>query len=96
MFREQAIPGVPAGATEVVRGPDGGFWFTEFDGNRIGSISRDGQYREFNVPTPDSGPRGITLGDAIWFTEFKAGKVGRLTAAGVFTEYVLPSPQSGP
>jgi hypothetical protein len=40
VFREQAIPGEPAGATEVVRRPDGGFWFTEFDGNRIGTIWR--------------------------------------------------------
>jgi virginiamycin B lyase len=97
VFRGQAIPGSPAGATEVVRGPDGGFWFTEFDGNRIGNLSRDGQYREFNVPTPNSGPRGIASSfDAIWFTELKAGKIGRLTPAGVFTEYVLPSPQSQP
>jgi Streptogramin lyase len=97
VFREQAIPGSPAGATEVVRGPDGGFWFTEFDGNRIGTLSRDGQYREFNVPTPDAGPRGIASSfDAIWFTELKAGKIGRLTPAGVFTEYVLSSTQSQP
>jgi hypothetical protein len=47
VFREQAIPGSPAGATEVVGGPDGGFWFTEFDGNRIGTLSRDGQPHDF-------------------------------------------------
>src|SRR6266568_6823666 len=71
VFHEQVIPGLRGGATEVVRGPDGGFWFTEFDTNHIGTFSRNGQFREFLVPTPDSGPRGIT-GDsnAVWFTEF--------------------------
>jgi virginiamycin B lyase len=97
VFHEQIIPGVPAGATELVRGPDGGFWFTEFDGNRIGTISRDGVFREFVVPTPDSGPRGIAASvNAIWFTEFKAGKIGKLTADGVFAEYAIPSPRSAP
>jgi hypothetical protein len=96
VFREQIIPGSPAGATEVVRGPDGGFWFTEFDGNRIGTISRDGVFREFTVPTPDPGLRGIATSNAIWFTESKAGKIGKLTPDGIFTEYAIPSPQSVP
>ena len=96
IFHELTIPGIPAGATEVVGGGDA-FWFTEFDANRIGTFSRNGSYREFNIPTPDSGPRGITSSsEAIWFTEFKAGKIGKVTFDGVVTEYVIPSPQSGP
>src|SRR5215472_8804564 len=97
VFRERVIPRASAGATSVVGGPDSGFWFTEFDANRIGTFSQDGQYREFVVPTPDSGPYGITTDSAsIWFTELKAGKIGRLTLDGVFTEYVIPTPQSAP
>jgi virginiamycin B lyase len=97
VFRELIIPGPPGGATQVVRGPDGGFWFTEFDANRIGTFSRAGEYRQFDIPTPDSGPLGIaTDGGAVWFTEWKAGRIGRLTQDGVFTEYPIPTPRSAP
>ncbi len=97
VFHEQIIPGPPGGTMEVTRGPDGGFWFTEFKANRIGTFSRAGEFREFTVPTPDAGPRGIAASvGAVWFTESKAGKIGRLTADGVFTEYAIPSPGSAP
>ncbi len=97
VFRERIIPGPPGGVTEVVEGPVSTVWFTQFDANQIGMLSFDGQFREFAVPTPDSGPRGIaTDSQSVWFTEFKAGKIGRLTPDGGFAEYVIPSPHSGP
>ncbi len=99
VFREQVIPGSPGGLTEMVPVSYTTWYFTEFDANRIGMLSLDGQFREFVVPTPDSGPRGIAYGyisNALWFTEFKAGKIGKLTFDGTFTEYVIPSPQSAP
>jgi virginiamycin B lyase len=99
VFREQVIPGSPGGAREMVPFGYETWYFTEFDANRIGMISLDGQFREFLVPTSDFGPRGIAVGSltrAIWFTEFKAGKVGKLTFDGIISEYVIPTPQSAP
>ena len=64
----------------MTRGPDGAVWFAEFQGNRIGRISRRGRIREFELPKADAQPDQITLGPdgAIWFTEQGADKIGRL------------------
>lgn len=99
IFHETVIPGSPGGATDMVPSGYEAWYFTEFAANRIGLLNRAGQFREFLVPTPDSGPRGIAIGGvtrAIWFTEFKAGKIGKLTSDGVITEYVIPTPQNAP
>lgn len=44
------------------------------------------------MPTPDSGPFGITAGldDAMWFTEMNADRIGRITSRGEITEFSLP------
>jgi virginiamycin B lyase len=54
-------------------------------------------FKEFPVPTPDSGPIGITAGPDgnLWFTE-GIGKIGRITPAGVITEFTVPTTGSGP
>lgn len=98
VFRDRLIPGPPGGLTDLVLfAAQSELYFTEFDANRIGRLSRDGQFRKFAVPTPDSGPRGIASSSgAIWFTEYKAGKIGKLTPDGTFTEYVIPSAGSAP
>jgi virginiamycin B lyase len=99
VFREQIIPGLPGGATQILPFGYTVWYFTEYDANRIGMLTRDGQFREFVLPTPDSGPRGIAVNSrdfSIWFTEFKAGKIGKLTRDGTLTEYAVPTPQSAP
>jgi virginiamycin B lyase len=56
-------------------------------------------FTEYVVPTPASGPWGITVGPdgAIWFTECQTGrKIGRLTTSGVFSEYALSDPEAMP
>ena len=54
-------------------------------------------FSEFNVPTANSIPFGITAGpdETIWFTEYQANKIGRL-ASGLFSEYKIPTAKSGP
>jgi streptogramin lyase len=49
-------------ALNLTAGPDGNVWFTEPAANQIGSITPDGQITEYQVPTPDSQPAGITAG----------------------------------
>jgi streptogramin lyase/PKD repeat protein len=79
-----------------------GVWFTEDNGNKIGTSDYNGQnYRAFSVPTANNHPWGITTvgpGQTIWFTERAAGgnKVGRLGGMGVIKEFTLPRAGSSP
>src|SRR5262249_39827406 len=56
--------------------------------------------KEFPIPTPSSGPAGITVGPDgnLWFTESAApvNKIGRVSTSGVFAEFPVPTPHSGP
>jgi phospholipase C/streptogramin lyase len=74
-----------------------GVWFTERAGNRIGHLAIDHALTQFDVPTPNSGPYGISLGDdgTVWFTESQTNKIGALHD-GTFREYPIPTPQSQP
>src|SRR5688572_21829916 len=53
---------------------------------------------EFALPTPGSGPHGITAGPDgnLWFTEYYANLIGRVTSEGVITEFFLPTTGSRP
>jgi streptogramin lyase len=57
-------------------------WFSDARTNSIGKLdTRDGNIELFNIPTPDSGPMGITLspdGKSIWFTEITGNKIGSI------------------
>jgi streptogramin lyase len=89
---------VPTGGSRpytIVAGPDGGLWFTESIGNKIGRISAKGQFFEFDVPTGKSGPYGIAVGPDgnIWFTERFADQIGRLDIfSHQITEFPIPTP----
>jgi virginiamycin B lyase len=87
--------GGPAGITT---GPDGALWFTENAGNKIGRMTTNGMFTEYEVPTPSSGVDSISMGPdgALWFTEHPRNNIGRITPNGVFTEYVIPTAASGP
>src|SRR5947199_7105244 len=87
-FSEYPIPTSASVPTEIVVGPDGALWFTEFSGNKIGRVTTAGVFTEFTVPTASSQPRGIVSGPdgALWFVEGAGNKVGRLTTAGTFSE----------
>jgi streptogramin lyase len=65
---------------EMVLGPDGNLWFTEFGGDRIGRITPTGAIHEFPL-NAGSGPSGITVGPDgnIWFTEQLGDRIGRLS-----------------
>lgn len=68
--------------------------------NGIDSASADVVYvKEFSVPTPASGPLGITVdrnGD-VWFAESNASAIGRFNPTSLaFKEYATPTRNSGP
>jgi virginiamycin B lyase len=67
-------------------------WFTESQANQIGRVTTGGQFTEFPIRTPASGPGGITTGrdGALWFIESSALKIGRITTAGAVTDFHTP------
>jgi virginiamycin B lyase len=70
--------------TVIAPGPDRALWFTRSQDHRIGRITVDGEMEAFRVPTPDSGPFGITAGpdDAMLFTQMNTDRIGRTTGKG--------------
>jgi streptogramin lyase len=71
--------------------------------NKIGKFQpRTEQFKEFDIPTPSSGPHGLVIdrksGNSIWFTEMRGSKIGKLDAetGRVIDEFPTPSPNSGP
>jgi virginiamycin B lyase len=91
----------------VTAAPDGSVWFTDPANNRIGRLTEadriertlgtglwlpQGKVSYFQVPTPKSGPAGITIGPDgnVWFAEHAANKIARLAPNGKFTEFPLP------
>ena len=75
---------------DIIAGPDGNLWFTEYRGSRIARITPAGVVTEFNLPMPGRQPSHITTGPDgnLWFTEGAPGGIGRITPAGVVTEFL--------
>ena len=65
--------------SDMVVGPDGNLWFTNFQTEKVVRLTPDGTTTEFAVPTPNSGPGGIAAGPDgnLWFVEYRANKIGR-------------------
>jgi virginiamycin B lyase len=51
----------------ITRGPDGAYWFSEFNGKRVGRITSGGRVREFKIHDQ---PTAIAAGSdgAVWVT----------------------------
>jgi virginiamycin B lyase len=75
-------------------------WFTDARTNSIGKLDTvDGKIDLVNIPTPNSGPMGITLspdGKSIWFTEIAGNKIANMV---IESKKILEYPtgeESGP
>ncbi len=69
-------------------------WYTGQPANVLGRLDpATGQFKEFPLPTPQSGPHGL-VADAdgsIWYTGNTAGLIGKLAPeTGEVTEYRMP------
>jgi virginiamycin B lyase len=74
-------------------------WFTEYNGNKIGRITVNGNVtNEFLSPVPNANPAGIVAGPdgALWFVEVNGNRLGRITTAGLMDEYPIPTRFSRP
>ncbi|MFI5454720.1 MAG: hypothetical protein ACHRXM_04655 [Isosphaerales bacterium] len=94
---EFPVPTANAGPYEIVAGPDGNLWFTEFGNGYIGMINPTThaitQFPTSTAGTP-GGPLGITAGPDgnLWFTEEFANKIGMINpATHAITEFPLPT-----
>ena len=58
----------------------------------------NGSFIEFDTPTPNSRPIGITpaADGALWFCENAGNRIGRITTTGAITEFPLPTTGAGP
>jgi streptogramin lyase len=92
---------IPVPLTEpghITYGPDGAYWFTEFDDKSIGRVTTGGYITSYVIPSYNAQPYGIVAGPDhnLWFTESQPNKIGRLTPAGVFTEFTIPTTNNLP
>jgi streptogramin lyase len=88
------VPTPNASPERITAGPDGGLWFTEATGNKIGRITTAGAVTKFALPTANSRPHAITAGPDgnLWFTEVGPApqRVGRITPTGAISEFPAP------
>ena len=80
-IEEFPIGGGESDPADVVVGPDGKVWFTEFNGNRISSLDPDtGAVDRFDIGVRYGSPGAITVGadGNLWFTEEAYEALGRL------------------
>lgn len=95
---EFTIAKADSGPYDIAAAKDGNIWFTQYKANQISCINKNGEIKEYEVPTPNAKLMCLTVSSSgdIWFTENAANKIGKLTTAGNFTEYLLPYPDSEP
>lgn len=67
-------------------------WFDEFQNGKIGNVNTsDCSYSEFQPPTANAEPLGLTVDQSgvLWFAEAAPGlgQIGKMTIGGSFTEY---------
>ena len=77
---ELSIPTSSSSPRGIVFGPDGGFWFVEYQTSRIGRAwNQNIPIQELTIPTAGSHPRQIVVGSRndLWFTE-STGRLGHI------------------
>jgi streptogramin lyase len=95
------VPTPGARPTVVTVGPDGALWFTQRgrpypagadDVPRIGRLTTDGRFTEFELLSRGGRPLGIATGPDgnLWVTLSMVDRIARVTPSGVVTEFDLP------
>jgi streptogramin lyase len=72
------------GATDpfgITLGPDGAYWFAQFNGSKVGRMTVDGEVTTLDGLSAGSGPRYIAAGpgNTLWVSLEQANKVARIT-----------------
>lgn len=87
-----ALASPTAAPTGITQGPDGAFWATEENGNRIARVTQAGAATEFPLPHAGAPGLGIVTGPdgALWFTNRGADEIDRITTGGAVARFALP------
>lgn len=96
VITEYHVPTQSSEPYDVAFGPGKSvLWFTEYGAKKIGSVSGNGTFIEYPVP---SYPKGLAYGPdgALWFTLPKVNKIGQMTTSGSVTTYAIPTAMSNP
>ncbi len=93
---EFALPQANSDNLDIVSGPDGRLWFTEY--GFIGAITTSGQIAQYPIPNADSatGSVGVASGPDgnVWFTQQGPGAsnfVDRITPGGIISQFPVTS-----
>jgi streptogramin lyase len=96
-FTPGKTPGFPTGAVaeDIVAGPDGTMWFTDYGALAIGRLDPRGKgsVTEFSKGlNANAAPISIVPASDgnFWFSDSGNGDIGRITPAGTITEYSNP------
>jgi virginiamycin B lyase len=101
------LPTPPAAAdpTGIASAPtdsncvSGSIWFTEANGNAIGTLNEAAKFTTAPLPNANSEPYGITCGPdgEVWFTEYAGNRIGsfNITSEDI-TEYSIPTAGADP
>ena len=92
-FAEYQVPtSVPVGAgpESITNGPGGKLWFPEPGANKIGSITHNGAFAEFPIPTGSNSLQDIAVGSDhnLWVTDYFGQTIWNVTPAGTAIPFV--------
>lgn len=95
---EFPLPILASEPQTITYGPDGAYWFVEFNTDRIGRITTNGALTEYILPA-QSQPYGIVTGPDgnLWFTESLSNQIGCMSTNGtLLKQFTVPTPKSQP
>ncbi len=92
-----ALIEAPHSPYAIAIGPDNNIWFTEYQGDRIGMMTPNGEVMRFPIARDGIAER-LTAGPdgALWFTDPRGNRVGRIAIDGKIKYVKLPTSECGP
>jgi streptogramin lyase len=75
----------------IITGPDGNFWLTDWSRNRIGKATPNGVLTQYILPPSNGSPYDLAVGPDgnIWFSDYIGNKIGTIRTDGSMETYPL-------
>ena len=96
-FSEYAIPSANATPIGIALGSDNNLWFTEYNANKIGSVTPAGAVTEYPLNIT-ANPVDIIAGpnNSLWFTEPTTSEIGEISTTGTVHQFSTLSGSAAP
>ena len=96
-FSEYAIPSANATPIGIALGSDNNLWFTEYNANKIGSVTPAGAITEYPLNVV-ANPVDIIAGpnNSLWFTEPTTSEIGEISTTGTIHQFNTLSGSAAP